>query len=244
MNGYFKNIMASPDICQRVAIPKFSITKEDFSLTLEISGTFLCNAILFLLIIISSTAFAQDKELAEQFRLQAEQRKRAETLRVLDSAIMNIDNEEYTLADKKLVYVLNNIKSVPSDLTFYFGKNSFYLNKYKQSIDWLNKYIQLKGTTGQYYKEAVEILKNAEAGLVKERAKEAVKVEQILSSTYDIDCGPSGKVTCPVCKGTTVIIHKGYLNDTYKTCGFCDKHGFLTCDEYNQLVRGELQPKN
>ncbi len=192
---------------------------------------------------ISLASFSQDKELAEEFRLQAEQRKRAETLRVLDSAIMNIENGEHALADKKLVYVLNNIKSVPSDLTFYFGKNSFYLNKYKQSVDWLNKYIQLKGTTGQFYKEAIEILKNAEAGLVKERAKDAVKVEQVLSSTYDIDCGPDGKVTCPVCKGTTVIIKKGYLSDEYKTCGFCDKHGFLTCDEYNQLIRGELEPK-
>lgn len=199
---------------------------------------------LIIFILVSHNTFAQDKELAEKFRLEAEQRKRSETLRVLDSAIMHIDNSEYALADKKLVYVLNNIKSVPSDLTFYFGKNSFYLTKYKQSVDWLNKYIQLKGTTGQFYKEAVEILKSAEVELIKERAKDAVKVEQILSSTYDIDCGPSGKVTCPVCKGTTVIIQKGYLNDLYKTCGFCDKHGFLTCDEYNLLVHGELKPKN
>jgi|GEM_PF-204665 len=243
MKKYFKNVIASPDICQGVAIPRFNAAKWDFSLTLEMTGNILSKTILFLLISISFTAFSQDKELAEEFRLQVEQRKRAETLRVLDSAIINIDNEEYTLADKKLVYVLNNIKSVPSDLTFYFGKNSYYINKYKQSIDWLNKYIQLKGTTGQFYKEAVEILKKAEEGLIKERAKDAIKAEQVLSYNYDIDCGPSGKVTCPVCKGTTVIIKKGYLSDEYKTCGFCDKHGFLTCEEYNQLVRGELQPR-
>jgi hypothetical protein len=169
--------------------------------------------------------------------------KRTETLRVLDSAIAHIDNGEYALADKKLIYVLNNIKSVPSDLTFYFGKNSFYINKYKQSVDWLNKYIQLKGTAGQFYKEAVTILKNAETELIKEKAKDAVKAEEILSSTYEIDCGPAGKVSCPVCKGTTVIVIKGYLQDTYKTCGFCDKHGFLTCDEYNLLVKGELEPR-
>src|SRR5689334_3227194 len=109
---------------------------------------------------IPKISFSQDERArAEEFRIQAEQRKRAETLRVLDSAIMNIDNGEYALADKKLIYVLNNIKSVPSDLTFYFGKNSFYLKKYKQSVDWLNKYIQLKGTTGQFSKEAVELLK-------------------------------------------------------------------------------------
>ena len=199
-------------------------------------------ALFFLFIGISFNAFSQDR--AEEFRLQAEQRKRTETLRVLDSAVALMDNGEYSLADKKFMYVLNNVKSVPSDVTFYFGKNSFYLDKYKQSIDWLNKYIQLKGTGGQFYKEATTLLRNAEAGLIKERTKNAEKAEQVLSSGYDIDCGPSGKVTCPVCRGTTVIIRKGYLSDEYRTCGFCDKHGYLTCAEYNQLVRGELQPKN
>lgn len=207
------------------------------------TGNFLSKVFLLLLVSASFTALSQDKELAEEFRIQAEQRKRTETLRVLDSAIVSIDNGEYARADKQLVYVLNNIKSVPSDVTFYFGKNSFYIAKYKQSVDWLNKYIQLKGTTGQFYKEAIEILKSAEAALIKERVKTAVKAEEVLSSKYDIDCGPDGKVSCPVCKGTTVIIIRGYLNDTYKTCGFCDKHGFLTCEEYNLLVRGELEPR-
>jgi len=200
--------------------------------------------ILTLCLFAPHTSFSQDKELAEQFRLQAEQRKRTETLQVLDSAVIDMDNGEYASADKKLVYVLNNMKSVPSDLTFYFGKNSFYLGKFKQSIDWLNKYIQLKGTGGQFSKEAVEILKKSETELVKERTKESAKAEQVLSSTYDIDCGPTGKVICPVCKGTTVLIKKGYLSDEYRTCPFCDNHGNLTCEEYNLLIRGELEPKN
>lgn len=194
--------------------------------------------------IISSSLIAQDKEKAEQFRLQNEQRKRAAIMQVLDSAVRYIDNGEYALADTKLVYVLNNMKSVPSDLTFYFGKNSFYLQKYKQSIDWLNKYIQLKGTTGQFYAESISILKKSEEGLLKSKAIDAAKAEQVMSTSYDIDCGPSGKVICPICKGTTVVIKKGYINDQYQTCQYCDKHGTLTCEEYNSLIRGELKPKN
>jgi hypothetical protein len=194
--------------------------------------------------IMTTSVMAQDKELAEQFRLQAEQRKRAATMQVLDSAVQHMENGEYAAADKKLVYVLNNIKSVPSDLTFYFGKNSFYLARYKQSVDWLNKYIQLKGPAGQFYTEAVSVLRKAEEELLKEKAKEAAKAEQIMSTSYDIDCGPSGKVICPVCKGTTVIIKKSYISDQYQTCQYCDKHGYLTCEEYNSLIRGELKPKN
>jgi len=201
-------------------------------------------SLFIILLAISLPLFSQtDKERAEEFRLQAEQRKRTEVLQVFDSAIRLTENGEYELADKKLMYVLNNVKSVPSDLTFHFGKNSFYLGKFKQSIDWLNKYIQLKGPSGQYYNEAIDLLKQSEIELVNERAKEAKKVEQIFSNSFEIDCGPTGKVICPVCKGNTVIIRKGYLSDEYKTCPYCDTHGNLTCEEYNQLLRGELKPK-
>lgn len=186
----------------------------------------------------------EDRERAEEFRLQAEQRKRTALMQVLDSAVMLTEAGEFEKAETKLLYVLNNVKSVPSDLTFHFGKNSFYLGKFKQSIDWLNKYIQLKGTNGQYSTEATSLLRKAEEGLVQERAVQAKKAEQILAASYDIDCGPAGKVTCPVCKGNTVIIKKGYLSNEYKTCPFCDKHGNLTCEEYNLLIRGELKPKN
>jgi tetratricopeptide (TPR) repeat protein len=190
----------------------------------------------------SFAALAQDERTLEYLR-QEEQRKKAELMRQLDSGVYFMDIGEYTLADKKLKYVLENIKSVPSDLTYYFGKNSFYLKRYKQSIDWLNKYIQLKGTSGQYYAEATDILNKAQEGLLSERAVEAKKAEQVLSQNYDIDCGPSGKVSCPVCKGDHVIIKKGTFGDEYRTCPYCNEHGMLTCVEYNQLLRGELQKK-
>jgi hypothetical protein len=154
-----------------------------------------------------------------------------------------MDEQRYQQAEVKFRYVLDNIKSVPSDLTYHFGRNSFHLAKYKQSIDWLNKYIQLKGTNGQFYTQAVEWKKKAEEEFLKERTKETKKVEQVFSTDYDIDCGPTGKVTCPVCKGDHVIIKKGAFGNEYKTCGYCNEHGVLTCDEYNKLLRGELKPK-
>lgn len=199
---------------------------------------------MFSLVAFSTVAQDRDRELAEQYRLQAEQRKRAAIMQVLDSAVRLMDEGYYALADTKFLYVLNNLKSIPSDLTFYFGKNSYYLERYKQSIDWLNKYIQLKGASGQFYEETLTILKKSEEGLLKARAQEAAKAENVLSTSYDIDCGPSGKVICPVCKGTTVVIKKGYIGKQYQTCQYCDKHGNLTCEEYNLLIRGELKPKN
>ncbi len=165
------------------------------------------------------------------------------TLRELDSGVYFMDRGEHALADEKFRYVLQNIRSVPSDLTFYFGKNSHQLGLYKQSIDWLNKYIQLKGTSGQFYQEATEWLAKAQGEYLKEKSEAQKKTQQLLSSNYDIDCGPTGKVSCPVCQGSHVIVRKGPLGDSFRTCVYCNEHGILTCEEYNKLLRGELRER-
>lgn len=209
------------------------------SFRMNISGPFL----LLFFFLISFSLLAQDKTRTEEYLQQAEQMKKASVMRVLDSGVYLMENGQYELANQKFVYVLNNVKSVPSDLTYYFGKNSFHIGKYKQSIDWLTKYIQLKGTNGQFSNDAVTWKKLAEAEYLKEKSVEAVKVAEVLSVDYDIDCGPAGKVTCPVCKGDHVIIKKGAFGDEYRTCHYCNEHGILTCEEYNALIRGELKPK-
>ena len=160
----------------------------------------------------------------------------------LDSAVNIMNQGNYEEADEMFLSVLRSVRSVPSDLTFYFGKNSYYLGKYKQSVDWLNKYIQLKGTSGQYSQEAINIKSMSEAALLKERELEDKQSLEVFAQDYDIDCGPTGKVTCPVCNGTTVIIKKSYISSTYKTCAYCNLKGILSCEDYNKLLRGELKP--
>jgi hypothetical protein len=198
---------------------------------------------IFLLILIATQTYAQ-RQSVEEYKMQQEQLKKSALLRELDSGVYYMDLEAYATADIKFRNVLENIKSVPSDLTFYFGKNSFYLKKYKQSIDWLTKYIQLKGTNGQYSEECTSLLKLAEAEYLKEKSNERQKAGEVLSSNYDIDCGPSGKVTCPVCKGDHVVIKKTAFGSEYNTCSYCNEHGLLTCEQYNLLLRGELKKAN
>lgn len=203
------------------------------------------NSILFFVtLMVSFSVNAQsEQERANEYKEMGEQYARNQVMRVLDSGAHYMEMGEYQLADEKFRYVLNNVKGVPSDLVYFFGKNSFYLKEYKQSVDWLTKYIQLKGTNGQYSLEAADFLEEAQAGLLLEKMNSLDQKDRILSRNYDIDCGPSGKITCPVCKGSHVIIKKGAFGDEYKTCSYCDAHGILTCEEYNQLLRGELAPK-
>jgi ssDNA-binding Zn-finger/Zn-ribbon topoisomerase 1 len=186
-------------------------------------------------------AFGQNQ--SQDYLRAQEQLKKTQLLRQLDSGVFYMETGKYEVADSKFLYVLNNIRSVPSDLTFYFGKNSYLLSRYKQSIDWLTKYIQLKGTNGQFSAEAVDILKKAEAEFLKEKSEDVSVAKEVLSTNYEIDCGPSGKVSCPVCKGNHVIIKKGAFGDEYKTCPYCNEHGILTCEEYNKLMKGELKSK-
>lgn len=204
--------------------------------------TIVTTLLLIMSALCAHVSLAQQDRTQEYLR-QVEQRKHAEILRELDSGVYLMDHGLYERADEKFRHVLQNIRSVPSDLTFFFGKNSYFLSEYKQSIDWLNKYIQLKGTTGQYYDEATSWLNQAEAEYLKQRTEASGTAGEILSRSYDIDCGPTGKVTCPVCHGNHVIVRKGPFGDSFKTCPYCNEHGLLTCAEYNKLLRGELQKR-
>ncbi len=189
-------------------------------------------------------AFSQsnEQEKIRQLEIQRQADKQREIDKQMDSVAQLIDTEQYEAAEAKIIYLLKSVRSVPSDLTFYLGKNSYHLAKYKQSTDWLNKYIQLKGTSGQFSEEAIAIKAKAEAELLKQKQMESQQASQVFSKDFNMDCGPTGKVVCPVCNGSTVIIKKNYLGDTYKTCGYCNLKGTLSCEDYNKLLRGELQP--
>ena len=196
----------------------------------------------FFFIAFSFPILAQsEKEKLAAIELARENEKQRLILITMDSAVMLMDMGEYQTADIKFKRVLKNIKSVPSDLAYYFGQNSYHLGLARQSIDWLNKYIQLKGTTGKFSKEAIDYLKKAEAAFMSTKTEDAKEVTQIMSKNFDIDCGPTGKVVCPVCNGSTVVVKRSYLGETYKTCAYCNKLGYLTCVEYNQLLKGQLK---
>jgi tetratricopeptide (TPR) repeat protein len=150
---------------------------------------------------------------------------------------------KYETADSIFQVVLKNLKVLPAELAFYFGRNSFYLGKYKQSINWLNKYIELKGTKGQYFDETISLLEVANIKFTPIRESEITNILTELTKENLIDC-PSGKRMCPVCKGSGVLIKKGVFEANYQTCPYSGGSGYLSCDDYNLFLRGELAPKS
>ncbi|MEO1053964.1 MAG: hypothetical protein AAFX87_25225 [Bacteroidota bacterium] len=177
--------------------------------------------------------------------ISIEELKQVDLMKELDKAVILMDEQhDYEAADVKYRKVLKGVKVVPANLCFYFGKNSYYLNKYEQSIDWLSKYIELKGTVGQFYEECTRLLELAQNKYLGQRREEIAEVESILASDFQIDCGPTGKVICPVCQGQGVIISTNSFGQrSYQSCPYSDEHGHLTCEEYNLLLKGELKPK-
>ena len=150
--------------------------------------------------------------------------------------------QKYLLADSILKEKILNNNRVSSELTFLFGKNSFFLEKYEQSINWLNKYLELKGESGIFSDESIKFLELSNSKNLIENSRNIENVYVELYSYNYIDCQNNRKV-CPICKGTSVMIIETDVSKIYKTCPFSDNKGFLTCDEYNQFLRGKLKPK-
>ncbi|NJN24521.1 MAG: hypothetical protein HC819_00225 [Cyclobacteriaceae bacterium] len=180
---------------------------------------------------------------------QTDEYTRNEQLKYLDLGIKQYENGKYKEADESFRQVLESVSVLPAEICFYFGANSFYLKKYKQSINWLNKYIALKGTSGQFFDESTRYLKKAEEKYLADPGKaqkdtEVYEASEAIDYTVmpKVDCGPSGKVICPVCKGETVIIKKSAMSVSYQSCPYCDIHGYLDCENYNLLLQGELVP--
>lgn len=149
---------------------------------------------------------------------------------------------KYDSAEIIFQFVLQNMEKLPSEMAYFFGRNSFHLKKYKQSINWLNKYIQLKGTKGLYYEPAIQFLQYAEDEYLKIQRSQASRLQQEISDA-EYDCGGLEKMLCPVCHGSGVVIQSGLFDKVYRTCPYSLGEGYLTCAEYNEFMRGNLEPK-
>ncbi|MGB3777779.1 MAG: hypothetical protein WA960_05440 [Tunicatimonas sp.] len=165
-----------------------------------------------------------------------------EDLREMDRGVELMNQGDFARANRHFMRVLANVSVVPADLCFYFGKNSYHLQKYQQSKDWLTKYMELKGTTGRFFDQAAEYLKLAQADDEATTSEPSVVAEAPAKpKAATIDCSKVPYVRCPVCDGRGVIIKPGKLGTLmYQTCPYSDESGRMTCADYKKYLRGEL----
>ncbi|MEL7148613.1 MAG: hypothetical protein AAFO69_19720 [Bacteroidota bacterium] len=167
------------------------------------------------------------------------QTKESQLQLAIDEGIIAMNNQQYDAANTKFTKVIDELKPLPSKIAFYFGKNSFFLEEYKKSINWLSKYIQLKGTKGVYYEEAKLYLELSEKKYLELNKEELSEIEDNLDNQFE--CYSEDKMKCPACKGSGVLITKGALGNHYATCPYSGSDGYLTCQEYNLFLKGRLK---
>jgi len=177
-----------------------------------------------------------------------------ETSERIEEASRQMYAGNYEVSYQEFKSILDEAKSLPPEICYYFGVNSFQLEKYKQSINWLNKYLELAGTNGEHSESCETYLELAEEAYRTENKEnknmqtDSLYVsEELAPANYDInevlDCSKYGKIICPVCKGKGVIIKEGLFGKEYQTCPYCDDFGYMSCEDYNLLLQGKLQPK-
>lgn len=203
-------------------------------------------AILLLLCLNTLMASGQVNDNNLDIRLQAQQEARY--LRSMDKGVQEMNKGNFLVADRYFKEVFERAETLPAEICFYFGKNSYHLENYLQSIDWLNKYIELKGTSGQYFEESERYLLMAQRAyrLARKELEEVNESSGGSSRTDQIErvCQPGDKVVCPVCKGSGYLKSPGDLGGMiYQPCPYSDEHGQLTCEEYKLWLRGSLMPK-
>jgi len=168
----------------------------------------------------------------------------ADPRRNIDTAINLMAQEKYEAADAYFMSALGQIEVLSADFCYHFGKNSLLLENHRQSIDWLNKYLELKGSQGQYSKEVFVLLEKAENGFREDRSQASkADVETKFFYKNTVKCATGKHVVCPVCKGDDVIITYDQLREKrYKSCPY-SSGGYLTCQDFNLLIQGKLKVK-
>lgn len=163
-----------------------------------------------------------------------------EFYRRIDQGESFMKSGRYEEADQEFLFVLQNMPSLPPKVAYFFGRNSYHLGRYKQSINWLNKYLQLQGTSAAYYDQAVSFLDRAENEYMKIQRADTTLNDLTKPSFYD--CGGLSKMICPVCNGNGVVIRSNPFGNVYETCHYCLGNSYLTCEDYNLFMMGKLDP--
>ena len=192
--------------------------------------------------VLSQTLDPADPDLSEP---EMADRLPYEITKQIDDGVGLMERGEFARADFYFRQALETVKRVPADLCFYFGKNSYHLHKYKQSIDWLGKYLEIKGTSGRFFDQATEYLKLAEADYLAQLEEVSSKNDQKSNSpaatTEVLSCEEHPYVVCPVCNGSGVIVSSGKLGaSVYKTCPYSDESGRMRCEDFLLYQKGQL----
>ena len=153
-----------------------------------------------------------------------------------------MDEGHYKAAYKAFRAILDSEKVLPTNLSYYFSETLYHLGQYQNSQNFLDKYLKITGTGGDYYHKANTLLR-----LLTDKFNEIAACSfcdisgyQLISCTYCNGakhlveschiCSGVGIIDCKKCGGEGILIMVGVLDEKkYQTCDRCLGERFHTC---------------
>jgi hypothetical protein len=154
-----------------------------------------------------------------------------------------MDDGQYKIAYNTFKNILNSGKVLPTNLSYFFSETLYHLGQYKNSQNFIEKYLKITGKKGDYFVEATELSKlllnkfnDIEecsfcdiSGYLLITCTNCLGNKSLTESCHI--CSSSGINNCKKCEGEGVVIYTDLFNDNkYQTCEKCLGKGYHTCD--------------
>lgn len=160
----------------------------------------------------------------------------------MKSAVAAIERSDYQTANGIFRNLIDSGLPLPEEMPYYFAETLYHLGQYDNSANFLNKYLELSGFTGDHYQGAQELQKKLEGPLHEiqtcqlcDRKGYRFKVCFTCDGNKEIQqdcdyCKAKGVVGCSRCGGTGMITKRNIFNIVeYFECERCSGKGRLTC---------------
>ena len=153
-----------------------------------------------------------------------------------------MERKDYETANGLFRNLIDSGFPLPPEMPYFFAETLFELGQYDNSSNFLNKYLELSGFTGDHYDGAKELQKKLETPL------NAIQVCQLCdrrgyryrecftcdgNKQIEQDCNyckAKGVVGCSRCAGTGMITRINIFNiPEFYECERCAGNGRLTC---------------
>ena len=160
----------------------------------------------------------------------------------MKKALELMANEDYISANAVFRNILATEKVLPTNLSYHFSLTLYHIKQYRNSSNFLQKYLDLSGKGGDFYEQAIQL-----QGLLEEAFKQIEECQLCDINGYEFvtcsicqgersiietcsKCQGVGKVSCQKCKGEGVVITTDSFGDKkYQTCDRCAGKGLHTC---------------
>lgn len=132
----------------------------------------------------------------------------SQTDRWMKGALAAMERSDYQTANSIFRNLIDSGQPLPEEMPYYFSETLFHLGQFDNSQNFLNKYLELTGFTGQNYDYAVQL---------KEKLKDPLAQIQVCKL-----CDRRGYryTLCPLCDGNKQV---------EQACAYCKANGVVGC---------------